>query len=265
MCRFWWIVSITALLAACAPGDDSGTIPQEQREIAELELYLNGWMYLDSRINGKLDITEREALSMFREDWQIPASGGRDVTLAYLRRDHPDTSGTSAFPVRNTSCTTSNPFPQPRETASWTGGCRDGALQGRGKLTWRFLRRGEWLEQTSEGTMRDGLLQGPGRTVSPDEYVYEGDFRDSQFHGKGTMVRANGWKYSGEWLDGRPEGRGTVTSPSGEEFTGRFRRGCLPGPTGGFITFGNSERQCLELSATPPDRIPLPFDPDQQG
>lgn len=248
MRKFCWIICLVGLLGNCAPADDPGAIPLEQREVAELELYLNGWQYLDTRVNGKLDVVEREALSMFREDWQIPATEGREITLAYLRRQHPATSGTNTFPVQGSVCTTPNPFPQPRETASWSGDCRDGELQGQGKLVWRFLRRGEWLEQTSEGTMRDGLFQGPGRTVSPGEYVYEGGFRDHQFHGSGSMIRQNGWRYTGEWQDGKPDGRGTVTSPSGEEFPGVFQRGCLPGPTGGFIAFGSSERRCAEES-----------------
>lgn len=246
MRRFWWIAGFATLLGNCSQTKDLGAIPPENREIAEVELYLNGWQYLDSRVNGKLDANERRALSLFREDWRIPDSESRDVAMAYLRRQHPSTSATNTFPVKGTDCTTSNPFPQPQETATWTGECRNGELQGQGKLVWRFLRKGEWMEQTSEGTMKDGLFQGPGKTVSPGEYVYDGNFRDHQFHGQGRMIRANGWRYEGEWQDGKPDGQGTVISPSGEEFTGTFRLGCLPGPTGGFITFGSSDRRCAE-------------------
>lgn len=234
----------TILLAGCTPDSKRGSFTDEQLEIAELESLLRGWKYLSKRINGQMDAEDKAALDLFRKDWKIPTSEPRETVLAYLKRQHPETTAKDQFPVANSNCTTSNPFPQPGETVTWTGGCQNGELQGTGTLTWRFLRRGEWAEQTSEGTLVNGLLNGFGRTVSPGEYVYEGEYKDHTFHGKGSVVRTTGWKYDGLWENGQPNGQGTVTSPSGEEFSGVFKQGCLPGPTGGYIAFNTSKAQC---------------------
>ena len=231
------------LLAACVDSTRS-TLTDEQREIVQLESLLRGWKYLSKRVNGQMDPEDTAALELYRKDWNIPASEPRATVLAYLQRQHPATKGKEKFPVDGMSCTTPNPFPQPAETVTWTGQCRDGQLSGKGTLTWRFLRRGEWTEQTSEAPLVNGLFNGPGKTVSPGEYVYEGNYRDHQRHGMGTLIRDNGWKYSGLWSEGKPHGQGTVTSPSGEEFSGVFREGCLPGPAGGYIAFNTSKAKC---------------------
>ena len=232
------------LFVGCAPQSPNGSITQEQREIVRIETYLRAWKYLTKRVNAQMDPEDKAALELFRKDWNIPASEPRRTVLAYLSRKHPATLGTEAYPVEGTTCTTPNPYPQPSETASWTGGCKNGKIDGTGKLTWRFLRRGEWAEQHTEGTLVNGLFNGPGRTVSPGEYVYEGNYKDHKHHGLGTLIRDNGWKYEGLWQDSRPHGQGTVTSPSGEQFSGVFRKGCLPGPTGGYIAFNTNEAQC---------------------
>ena len=239
----------TFLLIACASDTTRGTVTQDQLAIAELEAYLRAWRYLSKRVNGQMDPEDQEALDLFRVDWNIAASEPRKTVLAYLSRKHPATTGTDAYPVEGTTCTTPNPFPQPRETVTWSGACRDGQIDGPGKLTWRFLQRSKWAEQYTEGTLVDGLFNGPGKTVSPGEYVYVGGYKDHKHHGVGTLIRETGWKYEGLWQDSRPHGQGTVTSPSGETFSGVFKKGCLPGPTGGYIAFNTNEAQC-EKDAT---------------
>lgn len=36
----------------------------------------------------------------------------------------------------NEGCHLNNPFPKPKETVSWTGGCVDGLAEGFGVLRW---------------------------------------------------------------------------------------------------------------------------------
>jgi len=243
------LFSLCVLLGACATQQPQGSITEEQRNTAQLEALLRHWEYLDARVNGKLGEADRTALAQFRSDWAIPDTAGRDVVITYLRREHEKTSAKDAFPIEGMTCTIENPYPQPRETAHWTGDCVNGKLQGYGTLSWKFLRRGEWTEATTEGTMTDGIMNGPVISVHPNSYVYEGNYVDFLRQGQGKMVRDNGWTYVGNWNDNVADGQGTVTSPSGETFSGIFKRGCLPGPAGGFITFGPSERQCEERAA----------------
>lgn len=243
------LLTLAILLGACTADPQQSRPSEDQVEAAELETLLRQWNYLDSRVNGKLGEADRTALAQFRNDWKIPETAGREVVIAYLRRQHPATRAKDRFPLQGMKCSTENPYPQPQETAHWTGVCVDGKLQGMGTLSWKFLRRSEWSEASTRGTMTDGVMNGLVFADYPNSHTYEGTYVDFRRQGQGTMVRANGWTYSGNWNDDVADGQGTVTSPSGEIFSGIFKRGCLPGPAGGFITFGPTERQCERRAA----------------
>lgn len=62
------------------------------------------------------------------------------------------------------NCATSNPFPKGNERITWTGGCRNGLLDGQGVLTWY---RDDAMTERNEGTFRAGELHGEATTTFP--------------------------------------------------------------------------------------------------
>lgn len=86
------------------------------------------------------------------------------------------------------NCSTSNPYPQGQESIRWTGGCRDGLLDGAGILTW--YRDGRWTER-NEGTFRAGELHGSAITTFPDGSTIAGTYVDGKRHGEFILSRTN--------------------------------------------------------------------------
>ena len=85
-------------------------------------------------------------------------------------------------------CATSNPYPQGQESIRWTGGCRDGMLDGQGVLTW--YRDGRWTER-NEGSFRAGELHGNAITTFPDGSTIGGTYVDGKRHGEFILSRVN--------------------------------------------------------------------------
>lgn len=88
----------------------------------------------------------------------------------------------------DSKCATSNPYPQGQESIRWTGGCRDGLLDGAGTLTW--YRDGRWTER-NEGTFRVGELHGNAITTFPDGSTIAGTYLDGRRHGEFILARVN--------------------------------------------------------------------------
>ncbi|WP_119420685.1 hypothetical protein [Desertibaculum subflavum] len=88
----------------------------------------------------------------------------------------------------DSKCATSNPYPQGQESIRWTGGCRDGLLDGAGTLTW--YRDGRWTER-NEGTFRAGELHGNAITTFPDGSTIAGSYVDGRRHGEFVLARVN--------------------------------------------------------------------------
>ena len=85
-------------------------------------------------------------------------------------------------------CATSNPYPQGQESIRWTGGCRNGLLDGQGVLTW--YRDGRWTER-NEGSFRAGELNGNAVTTFPDGSTIAGTYIDGKRHGEFILARVN--------------------------------------------------------------------------
>ena len=95
-------------------------------------------------------------------------------------------------------CRVANPNPQPNESITWSGGCRNGFAQGRGVLQW--FENGQPAEHY-EGEMDGGRMNGNGVLNTSDGGRYDGEFRDGKANGSGTWT-APGGSFSGIWTNG---------------------------------------------------------------
>jgi hypothetical protein len=145
-------------------------------------------------------------------------------------------------------CQTWDPYPQRNETVTWTGDCRSGKAEGKGKLTWHYNdpARGE-LTETSEGTLVAGKLDGQGTSIMPSGNRYEGMYRAGMRNGHGVFTWSDG-RYDGEYKDDKEHGLGTYTDADGEQYTGQWAEGCLD-HDGDIIALSNDYETCEKLLA----------------
>ena len=123
----------------------------------------------------------------------------------------------------NTGCKIWNLAPQPNETVTWTGTCRDGVAQGQGVLQWFENGR---LGDRYDGLIKDGKPNGRGVVAGVDGTRYDGDFRDGIMAGHGTLTLPNGDRYDGEWRDGKPNGAGKYVTSINGTYDGAWHNGC---------------------------------------
>lgn len=122
-------------------------------------------------------------------------------------------------------CKIANPFPQPGESVTWSGGCSNGLADGEGEMQW-FID-GKPLDRY-EGMLRDGWAEGKG-TLIREGGRYSGDWKRSQQDGKGRYDAPDGTWYEGEWKDGKPHGSGQLQTPDGRLITGTWVDGVFEG------------------------------------
>lgn len=96
-------------------------------------------------------------------------------------------------------CKVVNPHPQPHETVTWNGGCKNGFADGHGVLQWAEAGR-------------------------PTER-YEGDMSEGEYSGQGNLTTGNGGLYAGGFLHGQANGTGTLSTGQ-ETLTGTWVNGC---------------------------------------
>ena len=75
----------------------------------------------------------------------------------------------------NQPCKVWNPEPQPDESVTWSGGCKDGLATGKGILRW-----------TENG--------------KPD-VVFDGEYRNGKRNGYGVLTTPDGDHVEGVWID----------------------------------------------------------------
>ena len=160
------------------------------------------------------------------------------VQAESLLRSAPATQpfGPNWIIATNQPCQLHNPFPEPGETVTWSGGCVDGKASGHGRMVWR----GSYGEEVYVGSMRDGRPHGRGVETYPDGSRYEGEFRDGRPHGRGVETYPDGSRYEGEFRADRRHGRGTYTYPDGSRYEGEWRDNNKHGR--GFETHANGNR-----------------------
>ena len=167
------------------------------------------------------------------------------------RRDAPECTGqpegsTCWMEVTHQSgCYVFNDYLQPEETATWTGACSSGLVQGRGTLTWRWppanlqalegtyrfgKRHGPWIEQNEDdwffvqaGRYVDGERHGSWIAKNPDgDIVATGAYSDGEPHGHWVTERADGSGEQGTYVDGERSGQWTFKLADGSVGEGPF-------------------------------------------
>lgn len=89
----------------------------------------------------------------------------------------------------SSNCATSNPFPKGNERITWTGGCRNGLLDGQGVLTWY---RDERMTERNEGSFRNGEMHGESTTTFPDGSSVVGTYSEGRRNGEFVVIRGDG-------------------------------------------------------------------------
>ena len=123
-------------------------------------------------------------------------------------------------------CKVANPFPQPDESITWSGACKDGFADGEGVLT--FLLSGREHSRFT-GTLVLGRAQGKGVLEFPDGGRYNGQWAHSQENGQGRRDWPDGSWYEGGWKNGKPHGSGRFRRPDGKVFVGEWIDGVYQG------------------------------------
>ena len=132
---------------------------------------------------------------------------------------------------------------------TWTGSCKNGKIDGKGKLSVYetnrklydfdgFLLDGKINGQGTfrwafdgdiyEGHFKDNELNGFGKFYNDDGDHYEGNFVNWERSGKGTNwyePESKKFKYVGDWKDDEPHGVGTLYYRDGRIEHGVFEKG----------------------------------------
>ncbi|MBL8707483.1 MAG: hypothetical protein JNM30_21715 [Rhodospirillales bacterium] len=112
----------------------------------------------------------------------------------------PGIASTTWVKDAKSGCATSNPYPNPNETITWFGNCRDGKLDGRGTLVW--YRDGKETER-NEGAFKQGEMDGYAVTTYPEGYTVHGQYKQGQRHGQFMTVRASGEYVRATYYNGK--------------------------------------------------------------
>ena len=77
----------------------------------------------------------------------------------------------------NKPCKVWNPEPQPNESVTWSGPCKDGFASGQGILKW--TENGK-PDVEFDGEYAEGKRNGHGVLITPDGNRIEGDWRNDR-------------------------------------------------------------------------------------
>ena len=122
--------------------------------------------------------------------------------------------------VAGDGCKVWNPHPSNGETIRWTGGCKDGFVEGMGALEWQ--REGKTYER-DEGQWRGGRQMSGSQGWPGGQY--DGQLAGGLPSGRGVLSLGDA-RYEGLFLNGKPNGKGTLTNASGS-FEGNWTDGCF--------------------------------------
>ena len=86
----------------------------------------------------------------------------------------------------NQPCKVWNPEPQPNESVTWSGPCKDGFASGKGVLLW--TENGK-PDVKFDGNYKNGKRNGHGVLITPDGQRVEGEWlNDSLLAGDGGAI-----------------------------------------------------------------------------
>lgn len=116
-------------------------------------------------------------------------------------------------------CKVLNPFPTDGEIIKYTGSCKSGFADGKGKVEWfkdgelsgvsvatwsKGLESGHaihtWANGSFEGNYVNGMRQGPAKVLLNDGSKFVGEYRDGKRYGHGLIVRTDGTRLEGEYF-----------------------------------------------------------------
>jgi len=76
-----------------------------------------------------------------------------------------------------------------------------------------------------KGFFHNNKMEGRGRIININGFVYEGEFKNGQSNGYGKYIALDGTTYKGTWLDDRQSGTGNEIYPDGSFYNGSFKEG----------------------------------------
>jgi hypothetical protein len=123
-------------------------------------------------------------------------------------------------------CKVANPFPQPGESISWSGACKNGVADGDGLLQWYIDGK---AADRYEGALREGWAEGKGTLTRAEGGRYSGDWKHSLQDGNGRYEATDGSWYEGQWKQGQPHGHGQYRTPDGRTVVGEWVNGVFEG------------------------------------
>jgi hypothetical protein len=124
-----------------------------------------------------------------------------------------------------TGCRLWDPMPEPEESVSWSGGCKDGLAQGAGVAQW--YSKGQ-LSDRYEGDYLYGWEHGHGvYQWKSNGDRYEGNYLQNLRDGQGTYRWADGRSYTGAWDHGKAHGQGRFVAADGKVSAGQWIQGCF--------------------------------------
>lgn len=107
-------------------------------------------------------------------------------------------------------CKVANPQPQPFETITWSGRCKDGFVDGAGTIAW--FSEGK-VNGITSGNFKEGKLTGKGYVTLPHAADTGVNVGKRNFDVRRTWPF--GSRLDGEFLEGRLLGDGIITTPQG--------------------------------------------------
>lgn len=112
-------------------------------------------------------------------------------------------------------------------SVTWSGE-RDEEMRLNGQGTVIFYKNGQKM-MTFEGTVKQGLADGPGKLMWEDGSVFKGNWVDGVRKGYGAIAWNNKNRYEGNWEDDKMNGQGTYFLANGEVYRGEFKDNLFSG------------------------------------
>ena len=100
----------------------------------------------------------------------------------------------------------------------------------KGMVNSRGQREGFGKYYLSDGSIYKGFfcnnkMEGRGRIININGFVYEGEFKNGHSNGYGKYIALDGTTYKGTWLNDKQNGIGNEIYPDGSFYSGNFKNG----------------------------------------
>ena len=100
----------------------------------------------------------------------------------------------------------------------------------KGMINSKGQREGFGKYYLSDGSIYKGFfhnnkMEGRGRIVNINGFVYEGEFKNGHSNGYGKYIALDGTTYKGTWLNDKQNGVGNEVYPDGSFYNGNFKEG----------------------------------------